>query len=199
RQDCSARRTRGVSGAVLTNGLPRQPRLFHKLSAYIQQEDLLQPRLTALEALQVAADLKLGRELTAPQRAAAVEELLGCMSLKECCDTRTERLSGGQRKRLSVALELVNNPPVIFLDEPTTGLDVVTMKKCIMFLKTLARQGRTIVCTVHQPSSSLFRQFDNVLVLARGRCVYHGSPGHVVHFLEAVDLPCPTSHNPADF
>nr|CAD7616536.1 unnamed protein product [Timema genevievae] len=128
-----------------------------------------------------------------------VEEVLESLFLKVCRDTRTERLSGGQRKRLSIALELVNNPPVVFIDEPTTGLDIVTVKKCITMLKSLARQGRTIICTIHQPTSTLLAEFDNVYVIARGQCVYQGDSSQIVPFLGRMGLNCPTTYNPADY
>ncbi|XP_052132803.1 ATP-binding cassette subfamily G member 4 [Frankliniella occidentalis] len=188
-----------VSGTIQTNGQPRNLRLFHKLSCYIMQDDLLQPRITVHEAMMVAAELKLGSEMSARQKALAVDEVLETLGLTPCRNTRTEKLSGGQRKRLAVALELVNNPPVIFLDEPTTGLDVVAMKALVDVLQLLARGGRTVVCTIHQPSASLFQQFDHVYILNGGNCVYQGAAHQLVPFLDACQLSCPKHYNPADF
>lgn len=113
--------------------------------------------------------------------------------------TRTEHLSGGQKKRLSIALELLNNPPVFFLDEPTSGLDNVSALTCIKLLKKLAAEGRTIICTIHQPPDSLFQLFDLVYVVAKGYCVYQGTPQDIVPFLSTAGFECPMNYSPADY
>lgn len=191
--------SQGVGGTIYTNGAERQLALFNKLSAYIMQEDLLQPHLTVKESLLVAAHLKLGGELNKEEKLLAVEEIMTTLNLKFCEHTRVERLSGGQKKRLAVALELVNNPPVIFLDEPTTGLDIVTTTQVVSLLKSLARQGRTIVCTLHQPSSTIFHMLDHVYMLAKGLCIYQGSSHKLVPFLAKSGLVCKSTYNPADY
>lgn len=119
--------------------------------------------------------------------------------MQDQCKTHTDHLSGGQKKRLSVALELLNNPPMFFLDEPTSGLDNVSMKYCLKLLQSLAREGRTIVCTIHQPPASLLPLFDHIYVLAKGMCVYQGHPDNLVSFLSGSGYICPESNNPADY
>ncbi|XP_076174548.1 ATP-binding cassette subfamily G member 4 isoform X2 [Ptiloglossa arizonensis] len=162
------------------------------------QEDLLQPRLTILEALRFAVDLKLGN-VSRETKQAAIEEVLEILRLKRAKDTITERLSGGERKRLSIALELVNNPPVIFLDEPTSGLDEISAAQCVDLLKSLARLGRTVICSVHTPSASIFAKFDHTYVVADGQCVYRSTVDNLVPFLRHVGIECPKHYNPADF
>ncbi|XP_028140494.2 ATP-binding cassette subfamily G member 4-like [Diabrotica virgifera virgifera] len=191
--------TAGVKGSVKINGKPRDMRIFTKLSSYIMQEDLVQPRLSVRESMMVAANLKLSASIGHTQKVAVVHEVIQLLGLEKCYDTKTEYLSGGQRKRLSVALELVNNPPVIFLDEPTTGLDNVSIKQCIDLLKKITRLERTVICTIHQPPASLFQIFDQVYIMANGYCVYNGSPNQLVPFMSSVNCVCPETSTPADF
>ncbi|XP_013190739.1 ATP-binding cassette sub-family G member 1 [Amyelois transitella] len=190
----SGYRSAGVTGELLVNGQPRNEHQFQRSSCYITQEDLLQPLLTVREAMDVAAKLKLPKGSKGH-----AEEILQELGLLEHQHTKTDRLSGGQKKRLSIALELLNNPPVFFLDEPTSGLDTVTTVQCVKLLKQLARQGRTVVCTIHQPAASLLELFDQVYVIADGRCIYQGDTAAMVPYLQSVGLPCPRHHNPADF
>lgn len=159
----------------------------------------MQPLLSVIENMRYAADLKLDEDTPGYEKEEIIELILTNLGLYESQNTRAARLSGGQKKRLSIALELISNPMVMFLDEPTTGLDSASCKQVVTLLRKLARQGRTIVCTIHQPSASLFQLFDQVYVLAAGRCLYQGSADNLVPFLEAADMPCPQYHNPADY
>lgn len=128
-----------------------------------------------------------------------IMEILTNLNLNHRRKNRAHHLSGGERRRLSIALELVANPTIFFLDEPTSGLDEVTAAQCIRLLKNLAKQDRTIVCTIHQPSATMFALFDQIFVLAKGKCVYQGAPSALVPFLSSLNLPCPTHYSPSDY
>lgn len=195
----SGYRITGVTGSVLLNGRERNLDAFRRLSCYITQDDRLQPLLTVCENMHIAADLKLGERVSKKKKTDIINEILSTLRLLEHGNTRTGRLSGGQKKRLSIALELISNPLVLFLDEPTTGLDSSSCTQCVSLLHLLAQQGRTIVCTIHQPSATLLQQFDHVYVLSQGRCLYQGGVQQLIHYLERVELPCPKYHNPADY
>ncbi|KAL0270444.1 UNVERIFIED_CONTAM: hypothetical protein PYX00_007858 [Menopon gallinae] len=146
-----------------------------------------------------AANLKLPSSTTRQEREKEVKQILNLLGLYESGETVVESLSGGQRKRLSLALEMINNPSVFFLDEPTSGLDNVSTKQCIQLLRELAKGRRTIVCTIHQPSASLFQFFDHVYFLGRGKCIYQGAPDQLLQFLSSAGFHCPTHYNPSDF
>ncbi|KAL1122293.1 hypothetical protein AAG570_003698 [Ranatra chinensis] len=218
---------RGSNGRVNVNGQDRRElgmEQFRTVSCYIQQEDIVRSRLTVMEAMMLATHLKLGCTISREEKKLKnlyifipvlmflfiyaikacsyfqVEELLEMLGLAQNARTLSGKLSGGQKKRLSIALELISNPPILFLDEPTTGLDSCSTTSCISLLRELAvNQGRTVVCTVHQPSALLFEQFSQIYCLTGGRCLYQGQPSTITTFFMGHGLSCPPYHNPADF
>lgn len=128
-----------------------------------------------------------------------ITEILDSLSLTHRRGSTATTLSGGERKRLSMALELVTNPSIMFLDEPTSGLDEVTAASCIRLLRRLAHEDRTIICTIHQPSAAMFELFDDIYLLAQGQCVFQGSPRTLIPFLLSENYACPKYNNPADY
>jgi len=146
----------------------------------------------------IASYLKIA-DITQKLRQKLIDDILNVLSLTRAKNTRVGRLSGGQKKRLSIALELIDNPPIMFLDEPTTGLDSLASSQCISALQNLARSGRAIICTIHQPSAALYQMFDYVYLVVDGRCMYAGKPDNTVNYFAKQGFQCPKYHNPADY
>ena len=153
--------------------------------------------LSVVELMQLSCNLKL-RETTSKKKQ-IITNTLTDLKLEHRVSNTVDKLSGGERKRLSVALELVSKPQIFFLDEPTTGLDEISALQCIQMLRSLAVQGRTIVCTIHQPSPSVMENFHHVYMMTRGQCVYQGTPGALVEFLQQNGFECPRTHSPTDY
>nr|XP_054927136.1 ATP-binding cassette sub-family G member 1-like isoform X2 [Dermacentor andersoni] len=189
---------KGYEGEVQVNGWIRDTELFNRQSCYVMQDDCLLPELTVQESLDMSIRLRMP-SLQPDKRAHLVNDALLRWGLEECQNTRAGHLSGGQRKRLSIAQEVVSNPPVIFLDEPTSGLDSSSALRCVSVMKSLASAGHTIICSIHNPSAKLFYYFDMLYMISNGSCIYNGSVEALLPFLQSQGLNCPTHHNPADY
>lgn len=194
-----------VVGDFRLNGEKYSKHLLKSASAYVMQDDLLHAELTVFETLSYAADLRLPKGYSKDQRLERVEEVLELMGIGYCRgtiigDTRRKGISGGERKRVCVAVELLTKPKLVFLDEPTSGLDSTTALAVCETLKNLSESGQcTVVCTIHQPQQKIFELFDNLILMKRGSIVYQGSCLKSIRFLENVGLPCPEGVNPADY
>ncbi|XP_033159018.1 protein scarlet [Drosophila mauritiana] len=193
-----------VQGDILINGRRIGP-FMHRISGYVYQDDLFLGSLTVLEHLNFMAHLRLDRRVSKEERRLIINELLERTGLLSAAQTRIgsgddkKVLSGGERKRLAFAVELLNNPVILFCDEPTTGLDSYSAQQLVATLYELAQKGTTILCTIHQPSSQLFDNFNNVMLLADGRVAFTGSPQHALSFFANHGYYCPEAYNPADF
>lgn len=123
-----------------------------------------------------------------------------------CLDTvvgdknKIKGISGGEKKRTSIAFELINNPSVIILDEPTSGLDSLTAFIIINYLHRLAKEHkRTILMTIHQPNAEIFNKFDKLILLSEGQIIYQGNPRQSVAYFSELGLNCPKFSNPPDY
>jgi ABC-type multidrug transport system ATPase subunit len=108
-------------------------------------------------------------------------------------------ISGGERRRLAFASEIITNPSILFADEPTSGLDSLMAVSIVECIKTLARSGKTIIFTIHQPSSELFEMFDKICLMSEGRLAFIGTRSMACSFFGAQGFPCPQKYNPADY
>ena len=191
-------------GSVLLNGRPATAALKQH-SAFVQQQDLFFKELSVYEHLSFQARLRLGEHTTAEEREQRIDAILAELGLTDSKHTRIGEvgeggISGGERRRLSFATEVLSNPSLVFLDEPTSGLDSFLAESVIGTLKQMALNGRTIVCTIHQPSSEVYDLFDSVCYLAKGRVAYFGSrKGALNYFSSMLHLTCPMHSNPSDF
>lgn len=158
--------------------------------------------MTVRECLEFAAKLKLGG--STDSKIERVNELIGELSLTKCQNTKiggplVKGVSGGERKRTSIGVELITNPNLIFLDEPTTGLDSYTATTVIDTLRNLAKQGRTVISTIHQPNSDIYEIFDRLMLLAQGRVIYFNEAEKAVDYFSSIGFACPEMTNPADY
>ena len=193
-----------VTGAVSLNGHPFCAQLFRKYAAFVPQEDFLPPYLTCRQCLQFAAELYLPPK----SRETAITKLLEQLGLKRCEDTlvgggtfRVKGLSGGEKRRLSLATALIKNPTIVFLDEPTSGLDSAAADGIMEFLEGWARkEQRIVICTIHQPSSTIFKSFSSTLLLVKGQVAYCGSPSAAVTWMQRyADAPFDSSCSHAEY
>ncbi len=201
-----------MSGLITLNGFPKEDRTFNRVTAYVEQNDIHHPLTTVREALQFSAALRLPPSVDAATRAAFVEEVLELLELTSAAGRLVGRpgdanaLAPHERKRLTIGVELVSNAPVLFLDEPTSGLDSRAAAIVMRVIRNVATTGRTVICTVHQPSAELFYFFDDLLLLQRGGWqVFFGEIGKRAAELKAhlgaqpgVAL-CPPGMNPASW
>lgn len=190
-----------VSGEILVNGKKMSKRSIRTISCLVPQLDVLFAVLTARETLNYTARLAL-TDLTIEERKQRVQDVVESLSLQDVQDVLVgnediKGLSGGERKRVSIGMEMITNPSVMFLDEPTSGLDAKIAKDVVELLKKLSAD-RTVICTIHQPSFPVFSLFDKLLLLSKGRMVYNGDVDAVSKYFEHIDIPVPTFSNPAD-
>lgn len=159
--------------------------LRHRIGV-VPQDDVVHPELTVRQALRYAAELRFPDDLDREPREERVEEVIDELGLSAHADTQVARLSGGQRKRTSVALELLTRPSLLFLDEPTSGLDPGLDKRVMLTLRGLADGGRTVVVITHNVAS--LGVCDRVLMLAPGgKVAYFGPPEEMLPFFSASD------------
>ncbi|KFW07739.1 ATP-binding cassette sub-family G member 2, partial [Eurypyga helias] len=193
----------GLSGDILINGGP-QPANFKCTSGYVVQDDVVMGTLTVRENLKFSAALRLPKSVKEQEKNERVNQIIKELGLSKVADSKvgtqfTRGVSGGERKRTNIGMELITDPAILFLDEPTTGLDASTANAVLLLLKRMAKQGKTIIFSIHQPRYSIFRLFDNLTLLAAGRVLYHGPAQHAIEYFRTIGYECEPYNNPADF
>ncbi|KAF9179974.1 hypothetical protein BGZ50_006555 [Haplosporangium sp. Z 11] len=196
-----------MKGAIYYNDSKNPSlRMINGVSGYVRQDDnYLLSHLTVRETLQYAAELRMDSSISKEDKYAKVEEIIELLGLRECANviignSAVKGCSGGQRRRVSIGIQLVTEPAVLFLDEPTTGQDALTAKALILTLKQIAASGRTVVCTIHQPRADIWHVFDNVVLLVTGGCAaYSGRADKVVEYFAESGHIAPAFTNVPDF
>ncbi|CAL1577868.1 unnamed protein product [Knipowitschia caucasica] len=193
-----------TSGHVLINGKPNTPRVVRKTIAHVRQDDRLLPHLTVRETLVFVAKLRLPTYFSKAQRDKRVDDVIAELRLRQCANTRVGNdyvrgVSGGERRRVSIAVQLLWNPGILILDEPTSGLDSFTAHNLVITLSRLARGNRLVLLSVHQPRSDIFQLFDLVVLLSSGSAAYCGAARDMVAYFTSLGYPCPRYCNPSDF
>ena len=194
------------SGSMLINGaLPSEAVIRSVFSYVCQDDDALLPCLTVRETLRFAAGLRLPTWMSTEEKRQRAESVLLKMGLRDCADNLigselVKGISGGEKRRVTIGVQILSDPRVLLLDEPTSGLDAFTASSIIDVLRGLADEGRTLILTIHQSRSDLFKHFGNVLLLARGGSpVYAGKGVDMLPHFSALGFGCPVATNPADF
>ncbi|CAF0924139.1 unnamed protein product [Adineta steineri] len=197
-----------VEGEMRLNGAPYDNAELKRIAGYVMQDNLLNGYLTVEETLMYTAKLRLPRIFTDKQRKERVEDVMTDLNLvpvrkATIGTTMKQGISGSERKRLCVSMELLNRPQLLFLDEPTTGLDSVTALDLLHTLHKLAHgksqeKAVTIVCSIHQPQSKIFDLFDSLVLLKAGNIIYQGPRNQAMEVYHAAGFPCPLYTNPAD-
>ncbi|KAL2565411.1 hypothetical protein AAZV13_19G105800 [Glycine max] len=189
-----------VTGNILING---KRSLYSKEVSYVAQEELFLGTLTVKETLTYSANTRLPSKMSKEEINKVVEETIMEMGLEDCADTRIGNwhcrgISNGEKKRLSIGLEILTQPHVLLLDEPTTGLDSASAFYVIQSLCHIALNGKIVICSIHQPSSETFDLFDDLLLLSIGETVYFGEANMALKFFADAGLPFPSRRNPSD-
>ncbi|KAL7751228.1 hypothetical protein RI367_003434 [Sorochytrium milnesiophthora] len=193
-----------IYGSLFINGQPSNGAVMKKVSGFVHQDDVVLGTMTVQEAINMSATLRLPKTFSAAEKDQKVDEIIHMLGLNKCRNTiigtATEKgVSGGERKRACMAMELITNPSIIYLDEPTSGLDTYTAYAVVKLLKDLATSGRTVIATLHQPSSEIFHLIDDLCLMSQGEIMYHGPAEQSVSYFARLGYQCPQYSNPADF
>jgi ABC-type multidrug transport system ATPase subunit len=194
-----------LKGDILVDGRVRNEATWKLQCAYVEQDDILFENLTVQETLMYSAMLRLPRRFSKAEKSKRVDNIIAQLGLEQCRNTRignevNRGISGGERKRVSIGVELVTDPHILFLDEPTSGLDAFNAFNAIESIKKLAKaENKIVLMTIHQPRTDILELFDKIILLSAGKTLWFGDlDGAIAHFGN-MGYPLPPKTNPSDF
>ncbi|KAJ7514844.1 hypothetical protein O6H91_23G062400 [Diphasiastrum complanatum] len=193
-----------LNGVLTMDGRPVSSTMIKSKSAYVMQDDQLFPLLTVWETLLFAAQVRLPQRVPLREKEAAVDKLIDQLGLTSARNTFIgdeghRGVSGGEKRRVSIGVDMIHRPALLFLDEPTSGLDSTSAYSVIERLHDIAKSGSTIILTIHQPSYRIQCLISHLIVLARGRTVFQGPPKSVTAHLTALKRELPRGENPIEY
>ncbi|KAK4371453.1 hypothetical protein RND71_010928 [Anisodus tanguticus] len=195
---------KSLKGAITLNGEILHSKLLKVISAYVMQDDILYPMLTVEETLMFSAEFRLPRTLSKSKKKARVQALIDQLGLRSAAktiigDEGHRGVSGGERRRVSIGIDIIHDPIILFLDEPTSGLDSTSAFMVIKVLQRIAHSGSIVIMSIHQPSYRILGLLDRLIFLSRGLTVYSGSPLHLPQFFADFGHPIPENENRTEF
>ncbi|KAL6585518.1 ABC transporter G member 22 [Orobanche minor] len=190
-------------GSITYNDQPYSKSLKSRIG-FVTQDDVLFPHLTVKETLTYAARLRLPKTLSKEEKDQRATDVIYELALDSCQDTMiggsfVRGVSGGERKRVCIGSEIIINPSLLFLDEPTSGLDSTTALRIVDTLHDIAEAGKTVITTIHQPSSRLFLKFDKLILLGKGSLLYFGKALEAMAYFSSIGCSPLIAMNPAEF
>ncbi|XP_073017451.1 LOW QUALITY PROTEIN: ABC transporter G family member 1-like [Primulina eburnea] len=193
-----------LKGSVTLNGEVLESRMLKVISAYVMQDDLLFPMLTVEETLMFAAEFRLPRNLSKSKKKLRVQTLVDQLGLRNAAktvigDEGHRGVSGGERRRVSIGIDIIHDPILLFLDEPTSGLDSTSAFMVVKVLQRIAQSGSVVIMSIHQPSYRILGLLDKMIFLSRGQTVYSGSPSNLPLFFSDFGHPIPDNENRTEF
>lgn len=193
-----------VDGFLTVSGQPR-PANFMQMSGYVMQDSAFLENMTVRETIRDSLRFRNDPACYEGKEEEIVQNIIDVMRLKKVADSKIgdplsyDRISGGEQRRLAIAIEMVVSPAILFMDEPTSGLDAISALRIMGAMQMLCRRGHTIVTTIHQPRSDIYKMFDYLLLLYAGETIYYGPADGALPYFTKLGYTCPDSVNPADF
>ncbi|CAO2187694.1 unnamed protein product [Urochloa humidicola] len=193
-----------LEGSVSVDGRSVTTSYMKQISSYVMQDDQLFPMLTVLETLRFAAEVRLPPSLSRAEKLNRVWELIEQLGLQTTAhtyigDEGIRGVSGGERRRVSIGIDIIHKPSLLFLDEPTSGLDSTSAHSVVEKVKEIAKGGSIVLMTIHQPSFRIQMLLDRIVILARGRLIYLGSPITLPTHLAGFGRPVPDGENSIEY